>query len=175
MRKDYYEILQVNRNASKEVIDRVYKMLAKKYHPDLQRQENKELYADIFKEINEAYQVLSDERKRAEYDKKTVTNYVTKQEYERLRQENIMLKNMINQNTRQNTTTASSYYSQQRRRNYGTPQSNNTQQKKMGFFDMLSSYIYEKLILIGIILFLLLILRSCFKRSNFKSISKKDK
>ena len=44
--KNYYEILEVNENASKEVIDKAYKVLAKKYHPDLQeescRRENKE-------------------------------------------------------------------------------------------------------------------------------------
>ena len=39
--KNYYEILEVNENASKEVIDKAYKVLAKKYHPDLQEEKNK--------------------------------------------------------------------------------------------------------------------------------------
>ena len=42
MEKNYYEILEVDKNASKEIIDKAYKTLAKRYHPDLQTQEGKE-------------------------------------------------------------------------------------------------------------------------------------
>ena len=66
--KNYYEILQVNEKASKEVISKVYKMLAKKYHPDA-NPDNKEESAEKFKEISEAYEILSNEEKRSEYDK----------------------------------------------------------------------------------------------------------
>jgi molecular chaperone DnaJ len=59
---DYYEILGVARNASAEDIKKAYYKLAHKYHPDKGGDENK------FKEINEAYQVLSDKDKRAQYD-----------------------------------------------------------------------------------------------------------
>src|SRR3989338_9535599 len=64
MQKDYYEILGVAKNAGKEDIKKAYHKLAHKYHPDKSGgDENK------FKEINEAYQVLTNDKKRAEYDR----------------------------------------------------------------------------------------------------------
>lgn len=68
MDKNYYDILQVNKNASPEIIEKAYKVLAKKYHPDLQTEENKKQAEEILKEINEAYEVLSDPQKKKEYD-----------------------------------------------------------------------------------------------------------
>ena len=68
--KNYYEILEINEKASQEIIDKVYKVLIKKYHPDLQ--ENSEIktkYEEKIKEINEAYEILSNPEKRNEYDK----------------------------------------------------------------------------------------------------------
>ncbi len=59
---DYYEILGVSKNASQEDIKKAFHKLAHKYHPDKGGDEKK------FKEINEAYQVLSDKQKRAQYD-----------------------------------------------------------------------------------------------------------
>lgn len=61
--KDYYRILGVSPNASQEEIKKAYYRLAHKYHPDKGGDEKK------FKEINEAYQVLSDPEKRAQYDR----------------------------------------------------------------------------------------------------------
>ncbi len=61
--KDYYQILGVDRNASTEEIKKAYRKLAHKYHPDKGGDEKK------FKEIAEAYQVLSNKEKRAQYDK----------------------------------------------------------------------------------------------------------
>ena len=63
-----YEILEVSENASKEVIEKAYKVLAKKYHPDLQLLENKKIAEIKMKQINEAYEVLSDDIKRKEYN-----------------------------------------------------------------------------------------------------------
>ena len=68
MNKKYYDILQVNRNASPEIIEKAYKILAKKYHPDLQAEENKKQAEEILKEINEAYEILSVPEKKEKYD-----------------------------------------------------------------------------------------------------------
>ncbi len=67
--KNYYEVLEVNENASSEVIDKVYKILAKKYHPDMYQGVSKEKAEKRFKEIGEAYEVLSDEERKVEYDR----------------------------------------------------------------------------------------------------------
>lgn len=64
--KDYYDILGVDKKASADEIKSAYRKLAKKYHPDLNK-DNKDA-AEKFKEVNEAYEVLGDEKKRANYD-----------------------------------------------------------------------------------------------------------
>lgn len=67
--KNYYEILEVNNKASLDTIKKVFKMQIKQYHPDIVSQENKEIAEEKVKELNEAFDVLSDEEKRKEYDK----------------------------------------------------------------------------------------------------------
>lgn len=65
-KRDYYEVLEVPRSANKDELKKAYRRLARQYHPDV----NKETGADErFKEINEAYEVLSDEDRRARYDR----------------------------------------------------------------------------------------------------------
>lgn len=66
--KNYYEILEVNSKASKEVIEKAYKVLIKKYHPDLYTGEKQQYAEKKTKEINEAYNILSDEFLKEQYD-----------------------------------------------------------------------------------------------------------
>lgn len=63
--QDYYETLEVSRTASKEEISKSFRKLARKYHPDLNKTKEGE---ERFKQINEAYEVLSDPEKRKKYD-----------------------------------------------------------------------------------------------------------
>jgi molecular chaperone DnaJ len=65
-KRDYYEVLGVERNVDKEALKRAFRKLAQKYHPDVNKTAEAEA---LFKEINEAYQVLSDDQKRAVYDR----------------------------------------------------------------------------------------------------------
>lgn len=67
MATDYYEILGVPRDADENAIKRAYRQLARKYHPDVAQ--DKVAAENHFKEINEAYEVLSDAQKRANYDR----------------------------------------------------------------------------------------------------------
>lgn len=121
--KNYYEILEVNETASEETINKVYKFLAKKYHPDV-NPENKEFAEAKFKEISEAYEILSDSEKRASYDielkefKDSQSPTFNTEDFENLKaycielenkieylqQYNYNLENQINSNYNQNIT-----------------------------------------------------------------------
>ena len=63
--KDYYKILDVERSANQAGIKKAYRKLARKYHPDVSKVANAE---ERFKEVNEAYEVIGDEKKREQYD-----------------------------------------------------------------------------------------------------------
>ena len=65
-KRDYYEILGVQRNASEDDIKKAFRRLARQYHPDVNKEKGAE---ERFKEINEAYEVLGDAQKRQAYDR----------------------------------------------------------------------------------------------------------
>lgn len=101
---NYYEILEVSQNASKEVIDRAYKVLAKKYHPDLQPENKRQFAEEKLKKINEAYEILSDEYKRKQYDDKLLREIQiqnksvldeTKEDYDKIYKERESLKKQL--------------------------------------------------------------------------------
>ena len=109
--KNYYEILEVDKNASSEVIEKAYRALAKKYHPDLQQGQLKEQYAEKMKVINEAYEVLSNSAKREQYNQKLENERIQREriqyqemqndvmaraEQERIMRENYALKQQLN-------------------------------------------------------------------------------
>ncbi|HEY4602685.1 MAG TPA: molecular chaperone DnaJ [Cerasibacillus sp.] len=64
-KRDYYDVLGIEKDASKQEIKKAYRKLARKYHPDVSKEENAE---EKFKEVKEAYEVLNDDQKRAQYD-----------------------------------------------------------------------------------------------------------
>ena len=66
-KRDYYEVLGLSKGCSEDDIKSAYRKLAKKYHPDLNKSADGE---EKFKEIQEAYAVLSDENKRQQYERK---------------------------------------------------------------------------------------------------------
>ena len=102
---NYYEILEVNENASIEVIDKAYRVLAKKYHPDVSKEENAQ---EKFKEAQEAYSVLSDESKRSNYDfilkKKKELDSINKSTNYSSTENNSSEKSSINNNQYENDT-----------------------------------------------------------------------
>ena len=118
MEKNYYEILEVDKNASKEIIDKAYKTLAKRYHPDLQTQEGKEQKEEMMKKVNEAYDVLSDENKRTAYNQQLASQNVSMDEYQKILLENELLKQQLEtarQNIQNNGVYQQNTYSNEQR------------------------------------------------------------
>ena len=66
-KRDYYEVLGVQKGASEAEIKKAYKKMARKYHPDL-NQDDPKAAEEKMKEVNEAYDVLKDPQKKAQYD-----------------------------------------------------------------------------------------------------------
>src|SRR5512136_905954 len=66
-KRDYYEVLGVQRGATKDEIKKAYRKLAMKYHPDMNK-DNVKAAEEKFKDISEAYEVLVDDEKKARYD-----------------------------------------------------------------------------------------------------------
>ena len=66
--KDYYKILGVSKTASDADIKKAFKTMARKYHPDMHPEAEKAKWTEKFKDLNEAYTVLSDKQKRTIYD-----------------------------------------------------------------------------------------------------------
>ena len=100
--KNYYEILEVNPKASDEIIKKVYKIKVKQNHPDLFQGDEKTKAEEITKELTEAYNILSDRKKRKNYDLELEQNDDKTDELEQykniiisLKEENEYLKNVI--------------------------------------------------------------------------------
>ncbi|WP_424244321.1 curved DNA-binding protein CbpA [Elusimicrobium posterum] len=73
--KDYYKILGVNKNSSEAEIKKAFKTAARKYHPDMHKEADKAKMTEKFKDVNEAYEVLSDKQKKSIYDQVGPNDY----------------------------------------------------------------------------------------------------
>lgn len=110
MEKNYYEILEVDKKASPELIKKSYNILAKKYHPDLHETSQKQTAEEKFKLINQAYEILSNEEKRKQYDFELYQEEIANNKFtDELLNENISLKNEL-RNLKQNSDSISQNY-----------------------------------------------------------------
>ncbi len=148
MKQNYYEILEVDKNASTEIIKKAYMTLAKKYHPDLQNEDVKHLYEEKLKLINEAYETLSDNTKRIEYNKILISELDTlRQKIDTLSKENELLKKQ-HQNNYQ--TQEDSYYkasnNMSSQTNYNNEQTKTTHQQNHynSYIENLKNRTYKK-------------------------------
>ena len=95
MDKNYYEILEIDKNASPEIIEKAYKTLAKKYDPDLQDDAHKKEAEETLKKINEAYETLSNPEKKSIYDQTIESHTISEDDYNDLYEQNQILKEQL--------------------------------------------------------------------------------
>ena len=168
--KNYYEILEVDKNASEEIIEKAYKTLAKKYHPDLQNNSNNQ---NKMQQINEAYEILSNDFKRREYDEKLQRQSVSVEEYNKIIQENNILKqdlkkvtstnNISNLNQIDSLQFARRYYSKIKRASQQPQRQYNRRKFNISFEKIKKLIIYILgLFIIGTILAIIPISRNFF-------------
>ena len=147
--KNYYKILQVDKDASPEIIKVAYKLLVKKNHPDLKEGEEKKDAEEKIKEINEAYDVLSNPAKKAEYDQTINIETISNEQYESILVENQNLKNELTYyknyfNQLNNRTTYTKTQNKNMYDNNMQDTSNNTQKNTDWNIDTIKFYIKEK-------------------------------
>ena len=168
--KNYYEILEVDKNASEEVIEKAYKTLAKKYHPDLQNNSNSQ---NKMQQINEAYEILSNDFKRREYDEKLQKQSVSVEEYNKIIQENNKLKqdlqkatssnNEINSNPIDSLQFARRYYSKIKRASQQPQIQYNSKKINISFEKIKKMIIYILgLVIVGVLLAIIPVSRNFF-------------
>ena len=160
--ENYYKILEVDKDASSETIEKIYKMLVKKYHPDLQNDKNKIKAEEKIKKINEAYDVLSDPLKREEYNNTLIENNISYEKYTEIINENILLKNELNYiKSKINNVQQKYNYSGQQYNNinqnytYTSQQQNNTYKKEKFKIKNIFKFIFS-ILLTGLIIYILI-------------------
>ena len=125
--KNYYEMLEIDKNASDEIIKVAYKALVKKYHPDLKEGISKINAKEKIKKINEAYDILKKKKKKYEYDQNLINESITKEQYEILLNENMNLRrelNLYRNNTYHNYRQNNRYTKENYNTNYNTNYNN---------------------------------------------------
>ena len=141
--KNYYEILEVDKNASDEIIKVAYKALVKKYHPDLKEGNAKINAEDKIKQINEAYDILSNLEKKYEYDQNLINEDISKEQYEIILNENMNLKKELNiyrNNIYHNYRQSNGYTT----KNYDTNYNNNNNSQNNAYKEQNSNINYNK-------------------------------
>ena len=113
--KNYYEMLEVNPKASKEVIEKAYRVLVKKYHPDLYQGDKKLIAQKKVQELNEAYRVLSDNFLREQYDLE-----LEKERADKYNTNNVSYENTRSRNTRRQQNYVEENQQQERQHKVGT-------------------------------------------------------
>ena len=154
--KNYYEILEVNKKASQEIIEKAYKVLVKKYHPDLYTGKKKEYAEEKIKEINEAYEILSDAFLKEQYDRQLEIEEAQRYEqYEAYKQ----LKDGTNQQNIKETKTQNTQKYYQKEKN--KPQAQQEIKHEIGSFGSIIDLCKE-------------LFKNKPKREEFKKMTQKD-
>lgn len=142
MNKNYYKILEVDSSASPEVIEKAYKTLAKKYHPDLQEESQKESASEKLKEINEAYEILSNPESKAKFDQMLSNTTISSEDFNKIANENKKLHDELN-NLKYNNK--SNFYNNVRQdNNHNDPSSNNLTREQQIDFERRKQEEYQK-------------------------------
>ena len=168
--KNYYEILEVDKSASDEIIKVAYKSLVKKYHPDLKEGIEKNIAEEKIKIINEAYDILSNPVKREKYNKTLINENISAEQYNLILNENINLKKQINYlknnySQVQNNNYCRNYakqpnynYTEQKTQNYSNNQNINYENNNNNFIKNIFNDLGEKFkTLIAVVLTFLII------------------
>ena len=166
--KTFYELLEVDKNASDETIKTVYKSLVKKYHPDLKDGQEKIQAEDQIKKINEAYDVLSDPIKRHEYDQTLTNESISQEQYASILNENINLKRELNIYRNRFNSAYGNYYQDYNHDSSDTYQSQNISQSDLNIkniFNHLSSSIKNILTLFITLLIIFILINIPFVKS----------
>lgn len=132
--KNYYEILEVNKKASKEVIEKAYKVLVKKYHPDLYKGEKQKYAEKKIKDINEAYDVLSDEFLKEQYDVEL------EKELEKIYEQKYIMKNKKNEQQNKNNNNTNQIKSARSKNNSNNSNQNREKLSKQEYRRKMSSF-----------------------------------
>lgn len=131
---NFYEMLEVSENASQEIIEKAYKVLAKKYHPDVQEPQNRPAAETKMKQINEAYEILSDQEKRQQYDEELKIERWQKEQKRIQEEANRKMKQAQKAKIEQDTTkevTIKSSVTQENASSYVTQEEAKRYQRKM--------------------------------------------
>ena len=141
MYKNYYKILEVDSSASPEVIEKAYKTLAKKYHPDLQEESQKESAGEKLKEINEAYEILSNPESKAKFDQMLSNTTISSEDFNKIANENKKLHDELN-NLKYNSSNFSDKFRQDN--NYNDTNLNNFTREQQIEFERRKQEEYQK-------------------------------